>query len=57
MCVRARERELGKAAGCTVLAPHLQLDIEAAGEERTFYSADQSVGHWNCLDLACGALG
>lgn len=36
MCVRARERERGKAAGCTLLAPHLQLDIEAAGEERTF---------------------
>ncbi len=30
MCVRT-----GKGCCCTVLAPHLQLDIEAAGEERT----------------------
>jgi len=28
--------EQGKAAGCTLLAPHLQLDKETAGEERTF---------------------
>lgn len=36
MCVRIREREQGKAAGCTLLAPHLLLDKEAAAEERTF---------------------